>query len=154
MFLILVDAHSKWIEVHITTSTTSSVTIEKMKSTFATFSIPETLVTDNGPNFTSVEFENFLKSNGIHYIKTAPYHPASNRLAERAVQTFKSGMRKLTDGTLETRVARFLFNYRIMPQTTTGILPSELLLGRCLRCHLDFLRPDISSKPVSTERVT
>ena len=67
MFLSLVDAHSKWIEVHITTSTTSSVTIE-MRSTFATFGIPETLVTDNGPNFTSVEFENFLKSNGIHHI--------------------------------------------------------------------------------------
>ena len=120
MFLILVDAHSKWIEVHITTSTTSSVTIE-----IATFGIPETLVTDNGSNFTSVEFENFLKLNGIHHIKTALYHPTSNGLMERAVQTFKSGMRKLTDGILETRVARFLFNYHITPQTTTGILPSE-----------------------------
>ena len=43
MYLILIDAHSKWIEVHITTSATSSVTIEKMKATFATLGIPEIL---------------------------------------------------------------------------------------------------------------
>ena len=146
MFLILIDAHSKWIEVHITTSTTSSITIEKMRSTFATFGIPEVLVTDNGSNFTSSEFEEFLKSNGIRHIKTAPYHPASNGLAERAVQTFKAGMKKLTSGTLETRVARFLFTYRITPQTTTGVSPSELLFGHRLRCHLDFLRPSIDAK--------
>ena len=80
MYLILIDAHSKWIEVHITTSTTSSITIEKMRSTFATFGIPETLVvTDNGSNFTSSEFEEFLKANGIRHIKTAPYHPRPSR---------------------------------------------------------------------------
>ena len=137
MYLILIDAHSKWIEVHITTSTTSSITIEKMRSTFVTFGIPETLVTDNGSNFTSSEFEEFLKANGIRHIKTAPYHPASNGLAERAVQTFKSGMKKLTIGSLETRVARFLFTYRITPQTTTGSSPSELLLGHRLRRPLN-----------------
>ena len=103
---------SKWIEVHITTSTTLSVTIQKLRFTVATFGIPEVLVTDNGSNFTSSEFEEFLKLNGICDITTA-YHPASNGLAERAVQTFKSGMKKLTSGTLETRVARLLFNYQI-----------------------------------------
>ena len=113
MFLILIDGRSKWIEVYITASTTSSVTIEKMRSSFASFGIPEILVTDNGSNFTSSEFEEFLNSNGICHVKTALYHLASNGLAKRAVQTFKSGMKKLTDGTLETQVARFLFNYRI-----------------------------------------
>ena len=58
-------------------------------------------------------------------------------VAERAIQTFKSGMKKLTIGSLETRVARFLFTYRITPQTTTGSSPSELLLS----CHLDFYAP-------------
>ena len=82
-----------------------------MRSTFANFGIPETLVTDNGTNFTSVEFEELLKSNGICHTQTAPYHPASNGLTKRAVQTFKSGMKKLTSGTLEARVAIFLFNY-------------------------------------------
>ena len=68
-------------------------------------------------------------------------------LAEWAVQTFKSGMKKLTIGSLETRVARFLVTYRITQQTTTGSSPSELLLDHQLRCrHLDFLRPSIEAK--------
>ena len=60
-------------------------TIEKLRVTFATHGIPVTVVTDNGTNFTSREFENFMKSNGIAHVKTAPYHPASNGLAEKAV---------------------------------------------------------------------
>ena len=76
----------------------------------------------------------------------APYHPASNGLAEQAVQTFKSGMKKLTSGTLETWVVRFLFDCRITPQTTTGVSPSELLFGHHLHCHLDLLHPNIEAK--------
>ena len=68
----------------------------------------------------------------------ALYHPTSNGSTEKAVQTFKSGMKKLTNGTLETRVVRFLLNYQITPQTTTGVSLSELLLGHCLNCHLYF----------------
>ena len=92
------------------------------------------------------EFEEFLNSNGMHHTRTAPYHPASNGLAEQAVQTFKSGMKKLTSGALETRVVRFLFNCRITPQTTTGVSPSELLFGHHLHCHLDLLHPNIEAK--------
>ena len=146
LFLIIIDAHSKWMEVHITNSATSAITIDKLRNTFATFGLPEILVTDNGSNFTSTEFEEFLKSNGIRHTRTAPYHPASNGLAERAVQSFNLGMRKLTTGSLEARVARFLFTYRITPQTTTGISPSELLLGHRLRCHLDFIHPNLDAK--------
>ena len=77
MFLIIIDAYSKWIEVHITNSATSAITIDKLRNTFATFGLPEVLVTDNGSNFTSTEFEEFLKSNGIsherkHYITPPP----------------------------------------------------------------------------------
>ena len=45
MYLILIDVHSKWVEVQIMTSAASSVAIEKMHFKFATFGIPETLVT-------------------------------------------------------------------------------------------------------------
>ena len=96
---------------------------------FARFRIPVTVVTDNAATFTSEEFGEFLKKNGIQHVRPAPYHPSTNGLAERAVQLFKQGMKKLTAGTIDERVARFLFHYRNTPHSTTGQTPSELLLG-------------------------
>lgn len=75
---------------------------------------------------------------------TSPYHPASNGLAERAVQTLKSGLKKMRDGNLETRLARFLFWYRTTPHATTGVSPAELMFGRRLRSPLDKLKPELS----------
>ena len=45
MFLLLVDAHTKWMDIHIVSSATSQSTIEKMRNTFATLGLPEMLVT-------------------------------------------------------------------------------------------------------------
>lgn len=81
------------------------------------------------------------------HIKSSPYHPVSNGLAERAVQTFKASMQKLpTSDSLETRISKFLFWYRVTPHSTTGVPPSELLFGRVPRSLLDLLKPDLSSK--------
>ena len=137
MYLILIDAHSKWMEVHITSGATSAITINKMKLTFSSLGLLEILVTDNGPAFASQEFTAFTKANGIRHITSVPYHPASNGVAERAVQTFKAAMKKLKQGPLEDRVMKFLFRYHITSQSTTGQSPSELLLGRLLLSHLD-----------------
>ena len=89
MFLILVDAHSKWMEVKSVSAATSTQTIEHLRNIFATHGLPEMLVIDNGSVFTSSEFQDFTKRNGIRHVTSAPYHPASNGLAERVVQTFK-----------------------------------------------------------------
>ena len=94
----------------------------------------------------SDEFETLLKKNGIKHVKTPPYHPASNGLVERAVQTFKSGMKKLTEGSVETKVSRFLFKYRLTPQSNTGVSPAELMFGRKLRSPLDNIRPSLERK--------
>ena len=146
MFLILIDAHSKWLEVHMTNSSTSSVTIEKMRSSFVTLGLPEQLVTDNGPSFTSEEFALLLQMNGIKHITTAPYDPGSNGLAERAVQMLKSGLKKIAEGSLANRLSRFLLNYRTTPHSTTGGTPSELMFGRQLRTRMDLLKPDIGRR--------
>ena len=80
------------------------------------------------------------------HVTSAPYHPASNGLAERAVQIIKRGLRKVTGGDIYTRLAKVLLNYRISPQGTTGVAPTELLLGRKLRSRLDLLLPDLTQR--------
>ena len=145
MFLLLIDAHSKWLDIYPSNSSTSSSTIESLRKSFATFGLPEVLVSDNAQAFVSAEFTEFLKKNGIKHIRTPPYHPASNGLVERAVQTFKEGMRRLKTGAVETRLARFLLQYCVTPHSSTGTSPSELMMGRKLRTQLDLLRPSTSN---------
>ena len=124
-------------------SSTSSATIENVRTTFAQLGIPQTVVTDNGSSFVSAEFKQFLTKNGIRHITSAPYHPSSNGLAERAVQTVKQGLKKLREGSIKDKVARFLFVYRNTPQSTTGNSPAELLFGRKLNTRFDQLKPDL-----------
>ena len=146
MFLIVIDSYSKWIEVFPVKSATSSSTIENLRMCFATHGIPHVIVSDNGTQFTSAEFEEFVSKNNIKHIRVTPYHPSSNGLAERAVQIFKKGMKVYKEGSVRARLARFLLVYRRLPQTSTGASPAELLMGRRLRSRLDAVFPDPSSK--------
>ena len=108
-----------------------------MPSFLQHMALPDQIISDNGTGFASEEFK---EQNGISHIFTSPYHPASNGLAERAVQTFKAGISKLQGPIDEI----FLFRYCITPQTTTGRSPAALWVGRRLCSHLDLLHPDSS----------
>ena len=132
MFLVIIDAHTKWLEAIPLSGATSRLTIQQLQTIFAHFGLPDTVVTDNGTCFVSSEFEQFISENSIHHWKIAPYHPASNGLAERAVQILKQGLKKIKNGSMEEILARLLFNYRITPQSTTGASPAQLLLGAIL----------------------
>jgi len=146
MILVAVDAYSKWISAMVVRSSTSEVTIEQLRMLFAEHGLPETIVTDNGTCFTSAEFTQFMRQNGIQHITSPAYHPSSNGLAERAVQLVKRGLTKMTDGSMQTRLARYLLTYRVTPHGTTGSSPSMLLKGRQLRTLLDVVHPNIGAK--------
>ncbi|CAC5368399.1 unnamed protein product [Mytilus coruscus] len=146
MFLVCVDAHSKYLDVHVVNSATSANTIEKLRTMFAIHGLPESIVSDNGTPFASQEFQDFVQRNGIKHIRSSPYQPSTNGLAERAVQTFKEGMKKVTEGSIETRMAKFLFTYRLTPHATTAIAPAGMLMGRRPRSLLDLTYPNINSR--------
>ena len=125
---------------------TSSETIRQLRTTFARFGLPHTVVTDNGSCFMSEEFEVFLAKNGVRHVKTAPYHPSSNGQAELAVHVFKNGFKKMKEGTISDRLTRFLFSYRITPHSTTGSSPAELMFGWNLHSRLDEVQPNVSER--------
>ncbi|CAB4009321.1 Transposon Tf2-9 poly [Paramuricea clavata] len=65
---LIVDVHSKWREVIIMHSkTTTSKTVEALQTVFARNGLPELLVSDNGPQFTAEEFQLFLKKNRVKH---------------------------------------------------------------------------------------
>ena len=149
-FFIVVDAHSKWIEAVRIPSTSSLATINVLRGLFATHGIPTQVVSDNGTGFKSMEFKTFLERNGIRQTLVPPYHPASNGLAERAVQTVKSGLAKM-DSNIDERLHRFLFRYQLTPHSTTGLSPAELLMGRKLRCSLNQVHPETSNRVLESQ---
>ena len=91
---MLIDSHSKWIDVKHMTSTTTERTIDELRLIFAEHGLPEQLVSDNHPQFTSAEFALFITQNGIKHTLVPPYHPASNGAAERSVRVVKEELVK------------------------------------------------------------
>ncbi|XP_043922122.1 uncharacterized protein K02A2.6-like [Protopterus annectens] len=105
MFLIIMDAHSKWMDAYPVKTPTSTTTIDCLRKSFSSQGLPETIVSDNVSCFMSEEFKGFLE-----------------------------------------KMALVLFNYRITPQSTTGLSPAEMLQGRRLRSTLDLVHPNIRAK--------
>ena len=69
------------------------------------------------------------------------------------MQISEEGFGKMSDGTVEDRIAQFLFTYRITPQSTTQLSPpAELLMGRRLRSRFDLLKPTESGRLTGTAK--
>ncbi|UYV77453.1 K02A2.6-like, partial [Cordylochernes scorpioides] len=147
MFLIVIDSYSKWPEVIIMNSTTAGNTIRVLRDLFSRYGIPDQVVTDNGPQFVSEEMKYFLKSNGVHHLRSAPYFPATNGLAERFVQTLKRGLKNMRNEELNKSLANFLFTYRTVPHSSTREAPAVLFLKRMLKCKWNLLKPKLEVKP-------
>ena len=122
-YLILVDYYSRYMEMSKLSSTTSTSVIQHIKSIFARHGIPETSISDNGPQFSSSSFTQFATDYGFYHQTSSPNHPQSNGEAERAVQTVKSILNKAEDPYLG------LLAYRVAP-LANGYSPAELLMGR------------------------
>ena len=144
--MMVYDSFTKWVEAVVMTSTSAGRTVREPRELFARFGPPHQVVTDNGTQFTSAEFANFLSVNGVRHIRTAPYHPASNGAAERAVQMLKSGLRANVQdgGTLHRRVQKVVMTYRPAPRAVTGRPPAEEMFGRPIRTRLELLHPSIT----------
>ena len=83
------------MDVKVTKSITAAVPIILLDEVFATYCVSLMVVSDNGMNFSSVEFKNFLTNVGVKYQNnTAPYQPSTNREAEPYVQTVKMHLRQ------------------------------------------------------------
>lgn len=151
MYMIILDSFSKWVEVFKMTKITTSKTIEKSRECFARFGLPEVIVSDNGTQFTSSEFQFFCKRNGIQHITSAPYKPQSNGAAENAVKTFKNGVKKAINDpanhgeSTETLINRHLYYYRSSIHATTNETPFKLLFGREMSTHFEKIRPNLLS---------
>lgn len=141
MFLILIDAYSKWPEVKVVNDLSSATLIKELRQIFAEQGLPDCLVSDNGRSFISKEFKEYLVKNGIKQILVAPYHPASNGQAERTVQVIKNKLKKQTSEPWNVKLPKILYGLRSTPNTVTETTPAEMLNNRRFRTIFDNLNP-------------
>ena len=94
-YLLVIDYYSHHIEVAKLTSTTSKAVIQHLKSIFSHHGIPETVLSDNGPQFSSSIFQSFSKEYGFTHSTSSPKYPQANGAAERAAKTVKSLLEKM-----------------------------------------------------------
>ena len=146
-FPVMVDAYSKWPEVREMHSTTTLRTIEVLREIFATHGFPRVIVSENGPQFTSEDFSTYLLGNHIVHRLSAPYHPATNGLAESMVKIVKQWLSKQEKGTkFGVSLSEFLRTYRNVPHTGTNRTPAEIIFGRALRTHISMVLPNMGER--------
>lgn len=143
-FLVVVDSYSKWPEIYVVRRPSTSETLLHLRQLFGRFGTPNVLVSDNGTQFTSLEFAEFCKQNGIEHVRTPPYHPKSNGQAEKFVDILKRALLKMGgEGNVEEALQQFLISYRITPSPNCqdGKSPAEIMFGRPIRTFFDVLNP-------------
>lgn len=133
-FFILIDAYSHWLEIKQMSTTNAEMVIKELSKIFGMFGFAGCVVSDNGPPFNSYELRKYLETNGVKKLFSPPFHPQSNGLVERAVQTVKSVLRKFVNESnnqfqLSEAIEKFLQNYRQLPTTSQNIIPAEKIFA-------------------------
>ena len=136
-YLLVIDYFSRYIEISKLSSETTGSVIKHMSSIFARHGIPQQVVSDNGPQYSSREFSKFAKEYGFEHSTSSPQYPQANGEAERAVRTVKALLNKSGDLYLA------LLTYRATPINSTIYSPAELLMNRKLRTTLPILPQDL-----------
>ena len=138
-YIVTVDYYSKWPEVTLLNSMTSTSVITALKSQFARYGIPSVLVSDNGPCYNSEKFRQFSREWCFQHITSSPGYPKSNGQSEKTVQTVKAMMEKADDP------YKALISYRSTPLDEVNLSPAQLLMGRRLRATIpvtkEMLKP-------------
>ena len=137
------DSYSKWPEFLKSRRPTTGTTIGFLHDLFARFGAVDCMVSDNGSQFTSVEFKEFCEIFQIKHTTTPQYHPRSNGQAERFVDTLKRALKKASGTPMDKALQQFLQVYRITPNPNTppAVSPAETMFARKIRSVFDKLLP-------------
>ncbi|XP_043212449.1 uncharacterized protein K02A2.6-like [Amphibalanus amphitrite] len=146
----LTDYGSKWVEVGLTSTVTTSDIIRILSSVWSREGYPDVIVTDNGTQFTSNQFRTYLKERNIEHRRSSVYWPRGNGAVERFNRTLKTwfvAAVNQSEVSLQQYLQLQLARYRATPHCTTGRAPSELLHGRVMRLDLPVI-----GQPASPDR--
>ena len=138
----LIDDHSGYVITQVLRSIRSDDITQFLRNKFAYLGFCGKITTDNGVQFSSGEFREFLSRNGIVHTKAAVHNPQANGLIERVNRNLKKLLSNLkaegkTLSELQENIDNYLLNYNNTIHEATGTAPSELLFKYKQRTRLD-----------------
>ena len=130
--LTLTDDLSKFtLAFPLVEATATAINRTFFKNYICLFVIPKNVVTDNGSNFVSEEYESFFNLLGIKHIRTSTYHPQSNANIERFHRVLGSALTMFSNNDKKDRdekVIEVCFSYNTSEHEVTGMTPYYLAL--------------------------
>jgi hypothetical protein len=133
--LTLIDNFSRYLEV-IPLHNINALTITKaLAEYFARYGMCSIVQTDNGLQFISKEFTQYLRELGIEHRRSSIYLPRSNGMIERSHSTLKNSIAAMCDNQWEwdIRLLYFKLAYNTTIHKATGFTPAFLYFNRHLR---------------------
>ncbi|XP_022802534.1 uncharacterized protein K02A2.6-like [Stylophora pistillata] len=127
-YLVTTDYYSNFFEVDKLVSETSKEVFEKSKPRMARHGIPDKLVSDNGPQFSSQEFKTFKDLYEFDHVTSSPTYPQSNGKAENAVKTAQRIMLKASEAGTDPYLG--FLDFPNTPTEGLGTSPAQRLFGR------------------------
>ena len=115
-------------------SMTAQHIADHIKQIFAKYGWPNTLVSDNGPCYTSKIFKQLMTEYQVNYITSSPHYPQSNGLAEKYVQIIKNLFHEAKEEVQDQH--KYLMTYRNTPLSSQLQLPMQILSSRATRSTL------------------
>ena len=151
--IVVVELHSRWPEVTFVQSVETDKVIEVLQDLFAREGFPCELLSDNGSQFTSHMFSEFLIKRNIRHIHSPLYNPESNAVVERFNRTLSEQIELalIRRVPIHEHIRNFLHVYRSSPHSTTLQSPSSLLHGREMRTTLSSLVENKAKRKLSFE---
>ncbi|KAG7584012.1 Ribonuclease H-like superfamily [Arabidopsis suecica] len=131
--LVLTDYFSKWIEAAAYVNITQ-VQVRKFiwQDIICRHGLPFEIVTDNGPQFISGQFESFCEEWQIRLSRSTPRYPQGNGQAEAMNKTVLSTLKKKLKahkGAWFNELQSVLWAIRTTPRRATGETPFSLVYG-------------------------
>ena len=155
--ITMVDYYSKWPEVAFAPRADTATIIQFLTTVFSREGNPKDLISDNGPQFLSADFSDFLKKRGIQHMRSSVYYPRANGEVERFNRCVKDCLQtaSIQGEPWKPFLRTYLMDYRATPHSTTGVSPSELLHGRRMRTKLQVIDMPVppSDRHAMRERV-
>ena len=93
-YLITVDYYSNFLEIYFLKETLSEDVITKLKHHFARHGVQDTVISDGGPQYTSLKFKMFSEKWGFSHEMSSPGNSKANGAAEAVVKIAKRLLRK------------------------------------------------------------